>query len=134
MRKPPSPPQPDHIRLPGASFGWLDARLLHDRWLSSLGTDAIAVLAFLALAANHDGVSYYARDTMAATIDLDMPRLDRALDRLRDAGLLAHRPWRPGRRDGVWQLLPVDERIHTPRTNAAKSIRDTLRDLGFKQP
>lgn len=134
MRQPPSPPQPEHIRRPSASFGWLDARLLHDRWLSHLGTDATAVMAFLALAANHDGVSYYARSTMALAIDLDVPRLDWALDRLCKAGLLAHRPWRRGTRDGVWQLLPVAERINPQRASATQSIADTLRDLGFERP
>ena len=134
MKKPPSPPQPERIRRPGASFGWLDARLLHNRWLSSLGTDAIAVMAFLALAANQDGVSYYARSTMALAIDLDVPRLDQALDRLLSAGLLAHRPWRRGTRDGVWQLLPVVEQIKPPRSSTTQSIDAVLRDLGFERP
>lgn len=134
MRKPPSPPHPERIRRPSASFGWLDARLLHDRWLSELGTDAIAVMVLLAIAANRDGVSYYARSTMALAIDIDVLRLDQALDRLCSAGLLAHRPWRCGTRDGVWQLLPIAERIKPHRTSATQSIGDTLRDLGFERP
>ena len=133
MRKPPSPPQPERIRQPSASFGWLDARLLHDRWLSSLGADAIAVMAFLALAANHDGVSYYARSTMALAIDLDVPRLDQALDRLCSVGLVAHRPWRRGARDGVWQLLPVAEPIKSPRSSTTQSIDVALCALGFER-
>ncbi len=133
MKRPPSPPQPETIRRPGASFGWLDARLLQDRWSSELGTDAIAALAFLALVANRDGVSLYARSTMAVAIGLDVFRLDKALDRLCCAGLLAHRPWRPGTRDGVWQLLPVAERIKSPRGGTTKSIGDALRDLGFER-
>lgn len=132
MRRPPSPPQPERIRRPSSSFGWLDARLLHDRWLTNLGTDAIAVMAFLALAANHDGVSYYARSTMALAIDLDVPRLDRALDRLCSVGLLAHRPWRRGTREGVWQLLPIAAPLTPPRCGGTQSIGDALRDLGFE--
>ena len=39
QREPPRPPRPEQIRRPAGSFGWLDARLLHDRWLVGLGPE-----------------------------------------------------------------------------------------------
>jgi hypothetical protein len=134
VKKPPTPPRPDAIRQPQTGFGWLDARLLRDRWLPDLGADAVAVLAFLALAADRNGVSFYARDRMAVELGIDVPRLDKALDRLREVGLIAHRPWRRGRRDGVWQLLDVPVSQVPERKPGQATIGDVLLDLGFKPP
>jgi len=131
MKPRPKPPRPDAIRQPQSGFGWLDARLLRDRWLAELGPDAIAVLAFLALAADRDGVSYYARDRIAVETGLDIPRLDHALDLLLDADLIARRPWRKGRRDGVWQILPVPKRNLPKRGAGTDSAASILRDLGI---
>jgi len=133
MKKPP-PPRPDAIREAQAGFGWLDARLLRDRWLPDLGVDAVAVLAFLALAADRCGVSFYARDRMAVDLGIDVPRLDKALDLLREVGLLAHRPWRRDRRDGVWQLLDVPRSQVHDRKPGQATVGDVLLDLGFKPP
>jgi len=134
VRKRPTPPRPDLIRQPSQGFGWLDARLLRDGWLPSLGADAIAVLAFLALVADRDGASYYARDRVAVEVGLDVARVDRALAVLLDAELVAHRPWRKRRRDGVWQILPVPKRAELDRRSASASAGSLLRDLGFKPP
>ena len=132
MKSRPAPPKPDSIRKPVAGFGWLDARLLRDRWLPKLGPDAIAVIAFLAIAANCDGVSYYARDRMAVEVGIDLPRLNQALQVLLDAELVAHRPWRSNRRDGVWQILPVPQRVAPSTARGVASADTILRDLGFR--
>lgn len=105
----PLPPRPQFLRRPRGPFGWLDARLLHDRWLQKMGTDGIATLALLALAADGRGASFYGRRRMAETIGLSIERLDRALERLVRLGLLDFRPWKRGQRDGVWQVLSVDD-------------------------
>ena len=104
----PAPPRPDLVRRPGgAPFGWLEARLLNDGWLSRLGPDATAVLVLFALAADRHGASFYGRDRMSVLLGLDRPAVDRALARLLELGLVAHRPWNSGHPDGVWQLVPV---------------------------
>lgn len=131
MRPRPKPPKPNSIRRPTSGFGWLDARMLRDGWLAELGPDGVAVLAFLAIAADRDGVSYYARDRVAVQLDLDLPRVDRALRKLQDAGLLAHRPWRAGRRDGVWQLLPVPDSPDDAHASRTLSAAQVLCRLGF---
>jgi hypothetical protein len=47
---------------------------------------------------------------MVATLAIPRRDLDDCLDRLMQLGLLAHRPWRDGHADGVWQLLPLPSR------------------------
>ena len=106
-RPPPLPPLPDQQRRPAGPFGWLDARLLRDRWLEAIGADATAVLALLALAADRRGASFYSRDRMAVLLAIDLHRIDQALARLLELRLVVHRPWRTGSKDGVWQLVPV---------------------------
>ena len=134
MRSLPAAPRPDQVRRPEGSFGWLDARLLHEHWLADLGPDAIAVLVFLVLAADRRGVSYYARDRMTVALYLDLRRVDEALERLLAAGLVAHRPWRRSRRDGVCEVLPLPGKP-VPRAAAGQSADgDVLRDLGFRLP
>jgi hypothetical protein len=135
QRERPVPPRPDLQRTPAGAFGWLDARLLHDGWLARLGPDATAVLTFLALAADRQGASFYGRGRMAAALGLERAALDRALVRLRDLGLVAHRPWRPGNPDGVWQLLPVPPTSRRDdRPSAPAALRDLIAGLALPPP
>lgn len=129
-RPPPAPPHPDLVRRPSGGFGWLEDRLLHERWLADLGADAIAVLVLLALAADHRGASFFGRVRMADALDMDVQRVDRALGDLSDLRLVALRPWRSGGRDGVWQLLPVPSR-YVQRSLRTLSVPDILRKMGF---
>ena len=130
MRRPPTPPRPDFVRRPQAPFGWLEAHLLHDRWLAQLAPDATAVLLLLALAADRRGASFYSRGRMGDALGMDVGRVDRALDRLLELDLVALRPWRPGGRDGVWQLLPV-ERQPDQQRGGVMHVAELLRSLGF---
>ena len=96
MKRPPVPPHPDLVRKPSAPFGWLEAHLLHDRWLARLGPDGTAVLLLLALAADRRGASFFSRPRMADALGIDRDRVDRALELLLELQLVALRPWRPG--------------------------------------
>ena len=131
-RPPPVPPRPGLERRPTGAFGWLDAELLYDGWLVEVGPHAAATLVLLALAADRRGVSFFGRDRMALVLGMTRHEVDQALCRLLDAGLVDHRPWRAGVRDGVWQLLPTPRR-HTPeRSQQALTAADVLRSLGFE--
>ncbi len=134
MKSPPAPPRPDLIRRPAGGFGWLDARLLHEHWLSEIGPDAIAVLVFLVIAADRRGVSYHGRDRMALALGIDLARVDRALGTLLTAGLVAHRPWRRNPREGVWQVLPLPGKPASSAAGGQGAVSDVLRDLGFTPP
>ena len=109
-RNRPLPPHPELIRRPPRGFGWLDARLLHEDWLGLLGSERIAALTLLALAADRTGSSFYRRETMALALSMQRRDLDEALERLLDLGLVAHRPWEKDHIDGVWQILSVPVR------------------------
>jgi len=133
-RERPVPPRPDFVRRPVRGFGWLDARMLHEGWLSRLGPDATAVLTLLAIAADERGASFYGRGRMAATLGLDVGALDRALERLLALGLVAHRPWRVGHPDGVWQILPVPTSTYRQAADGPAALRDVLASLGLNPP
>ena len=138
----PRPPRPDLARQPSGAFGWLDAHLLHEGWLARLGPDATAVLVLLALAADRHGASYFGRRRMAEALGMTCAAVDAALARLLELDLVLLRPWQPGHRDGVWQLLPVSRLdrpsdrpsprvVHHASTNAPAHIASILAQLGF---
>jgi hypothetical protein len=137
MRSPstsrPQPPHPNLTRRPTAGFGWLDQSLLLDGWLQRLAPDGIAVLVLLALAADQRGASFFGRARLASTLGMSMQQVDDALKKLVDLELLAFRPWKPGCRDGIWQLLalPPTRCKHSPRTGAHATIAQILASLGF---
>lgn len=128
----PTPPRPELMRRPTGPFGWLDARLVRDGWLSRAGAEATAALTFLALVADRQGSSFYGRDRMALALGLSREALDRALARLLALGLVAHRPWRAGAPDGAWQLLPVAPAVEEERGGEAQSIAAILARLGLR--
>lgn len=133
-RPPPAPPRPDLQRRPIGAFGWLQAELLHDGWLAEVGPHAVAVLVLLATAADRRGASFFSRQRMAQALAMSRHEVDVALQRLLDAGLADCRPWRPGGRDGVWQLLPPPTRGEPPRARQVLAVADVLRTLGFQAP
>ena len=130
-RPSPVPPRPDIDRRPSGSFGWLQAELLHDGWLAEVGPHAAAVLVLMALAADRRGASFFSRQRMAQALGLCRHVVDAALQRLLDASLVDHRPWRAGLRDGVWQLLPPPSRREPERARQVLTAADVLRSLGF---
>ena len=126
------PPKPDLIRRPAGRFGWLDDRLLREDWLSRLGPEGTSVLVLLALAADRHGASFYGRERMAQRLGMRRNDVDQALRRLLELRLVAHRPWRHGHTDGIWQLLPLP--APQPRGGQAVSLGDILKSLNLPLP
>lgn len=112
MKRPAPPrtlvPRPDRVRqLQGLAFGWLDARLLQERWLPTVPAPALAIYTFLCLAADRQGVSFYRRDRIGQALGLDDQEVARGLARLRELDLVAYVPFRPHAVDGFHQVLSV---------------------------
>jgi hypothetical protein len=128
------PPRPDLIRQPTGCFGWLEDRLLREGWLSRLGPEGTSVLVLLALAADRQGASFYGRERMAERLSMSRQDVDQALTRLLELRLVAHRPWRQGHPDGIWQLLPLPLPAHQRRDGETVSIGDMFRSLGLQIP
>jgi len=133
-RQPPVPPHPDFVRRPTEPFGWLHCSLLAGGLTAELGPHALAVLTFLSLAADRRGASFYGRDRMAKSLGMTRYEVDSALESLVDERLVAFRPWRPGRREGVWQLLPLPQRPKEQRAGRVLSIAAIMHNLGVGQP
>ena len=139
-KRPIVPPRPDLIRQPTDRFGWLEDRLLHDDWLARLGPEGTSVMVLLALASDRHGASFFSRERMAAKLGISRQDVDQALARMLEWNLVAHRPWRLGHPDGVWQLLPlprVEKRKRggeVIRIGEALSITDLFQSLGLTRP
>jgi hypothetical protein len=100
--------RPDRVRsISGTAFGWLDARLLQEGWLAALGAEGTAAYAFLCLAADRQGLSYYRRDRIAHALALSDQALHHALSRLETLDLVAYRPFHRRAADGVRQVLAL---------------------------
>jgi hypothetical protein len=69
---------------------------------------------------------------IVALLGIDLHRVDRALARLLELGLVTHRPWRSGHPDGVWQLLPMPTPADPPPNGGVMSAADVLRRLGLR--
>ncbi|MFC1482464.1 hypothetical protein ACFL51_01520 [Myxococcota bacterium] len=102
-------PNPEHVRSihRAAGFGWLDARLWRDGWLQVLSAEDLAVYVFLCLVADRQGVSWYRRDRIRATLGLDEQAVWQVLSRLEALGLVAYRPFHAHASEGFRQVLAV---------------------------
>jgi hypothetical protein len=99
--------------------------------MARLEPPAIAVLTLLSLAADGHGASLCSRARMAERLGMPFIEVDAALRRLRELGLVDHRPWRKGDADGVWQLLPLPPRAESPRDHGVAPVGDILATLGI---
>ena len=102
-------PRPDRVRvLSGAAgFGWLDARLVRQGWLTTLSAEDLAVYVFLCLVGDRQGVSWYRRDRIRAALELDERAVWQTLDRLVALDLVAYQPFHEHASDGFRQVLAV---------------------------
>jgi hypothetical protein len=87
-----------------------------------LRPEDIGFYLFLTLAADKNGLSCWRLDRIERDIPcFDYLTLRSARERLVELELIAYRPWRPGGRDGCYQLLAVQrpEEMLSPELKAA---------------
>lgn len=103
-------PRPDRMRRTGPSgFGWIDARILKDGWLSVMSAEEISVYLFLCLVANQQGISWYRRDRIREALNLHEGEVADALKRLVELDLVAYLPFARHASEGFRQVLSVPE-------------------------
>jgi hypothetical protein len=90
-------------------FGWLDARLYKQGWLTIMTPDEIATYTFLCLVANPQGISWYRRDRIQAAMCIHEPALRKALYNLYDLDLVAYKPFSRYASDGFYQVLSLPQ-------------------------
>lgn len=101
-------PRPDRVRRIGeVPFGWLDARLHHQKWLEVMTAEDISVYVFLCLAADRKGVSWWRRDRIGRALGLGEEALHKALSRLYALDLIAYQPFSENTSDGFQQVLSL---------------------------
>ena len=105
-------PRPERMRqLRSSTFGWIDARLLKDGWLSAMQPSDIAVYLFLCLVANQQGVSWYRRDRIREALNLSEEETRRSLRRLIELDLIAYTPFSRHDSEGFRQVLSIPSSV-----------------------
>lgn len=103
-----TPIRPDRIRHIEGSFAYLPHRFLREGFLCSLTPTELRLYLFLVLAADRNGLSFYAFDRICAVLEIDIDDFLDARNALIDKDLLAF--------DGTrFQVLSLPARpIHAP--------------------
>jgi hypothetical protein len=96
-----------------AQFGWVDQRLVRDKYLDHLDVYAAALYLFLITVADARGLSWYGDTSTATRLSIDEIRLRRARDDLIRAGLLAYA--RP-----LYQVLALGDPVPQPASAVAR--------------
>jgi hypothetical protein len=84
-----APPRPDRIRRITGGFAFVPNEFLHRGFFAQLSHTERSLYFFLVLAADRNGVSFYAHDRICATLELTLDDYLVVRDRLIDLDLIA---------------------------------------------
>ena len=93
--------RPERLRTVPQQFSWIDQRLVRDRHITKVSSQALALYLFLLTVADAQGLSYYSDPALAQLLSLDAATLLRARHELSAASLIAYQ--RP-----LYQVLSLD--------------------------
>jgi len=85
-----APIRRDRIRSINGGFGWVDHRLVRDRYLDRCPPTTLAVYLFLIAVADADGVSYWGDAALCERMNLGKAELKHARATLIEADMLAY--------------------------------------------
>ena len=100
-------PQAQSIRKIQGSFAWVDHRLLRGGYLTILTHEDQVLYLFLVMVADRNGVSFYRKEKICDTLDLDFQQFEIARDRLIEFNLIAYQPYSILSPNGYYQVLPI---------------------------
>jgi hypothetical protein len=110
------PVRPDRVRCVRRGFAAIPNRFLHEGFFASLSHEERSLYFFFVLAADRNGVSYYAYDRICSTLEITPDRFVEARNALIELDLLAT--------DGTrFQVLSLPDQPLS-RTRAALASRD----------
>ena len=95
---------PDKLRRIPSLFSWVDQRLVRERYIDQLSSQACALYLFLVTAADAQGLSYYAERSLCQRLSLHPAELQQARQALIQLGLLGYR--RP-----LYQVLALETEL-----------------------
>lgn len=84
-----APPQPDRVRRIEPGFAFVPNRFLHGGFFAALGHVERSLYLFLVLAADRNGVSFYAYDRICATLEISADDYVAARNALIERDLIA---------------------------------------------
>jgi hypothetical protein len=131
-----APIRPDRIRRIDGSFAFLPHRFLREGFLCALTPTELRLYVFLVLAADRNGLSFYAFDRICAVLEIDLDDFLDARNALIDKDLLAFDgtrfqvlslPSRPVHKASRSLHSDQDLRDDDPAT-VRQAIRDSLAD------
>lgn len=100
-------PQPKNIRAIKGSFAWIDHRLMKTGFFQVMTHPEMVLYLFLVLAADRNGVSFYRKEKICDTLELDFKQFEIARDRLVELQLIAYQPYSIVSPNGYYQVLPI---------------------------
>jgi len=101
------PVDPNRIRRMPRQFGPLDRRLVYQKHICAMSTEALALYAFLECVSDPQGLSFYSDERICEHLHWSLNGLWDARDRLVTGGFLLYR--RP-----IYQLLDLSEAVSAP--------------------
>ncbi len=90
----------DRIRSINGGFGWVDHRLVRDRYVQRCSPVALAVYLFLITVSDADGISYWGKSALCDRLQIGKAELNHAQAELEAADLIAYE--KP-----IWQVLQL---------------------------
>ena len=121
-------PQPQNIRKIKSSFAWIDHRLLQNGFLQVMTHQDLVLYLFLVLAADRNGVSFYRKEKICDTLNLDFRQFEIARDRLIDLKLIVFEGYTVLSPNGYYQVLPIEAKAPEPGRQIIHNLTKQLTD------
>ena len=121
-------PQPQIRRRIEKSFAWVDHHLLRNGNLSVATHQDLALYLFLVLAADRNGVSFYRKEKICDTLNLDFRQFEIARDRLIEIKLIAFQGYTMLSPNRYNQVLPIEDKATTSGRQIIHNLTKQLTD------
>jgi hypothetical protein len=98
---PKHPVFPGRVRRVPAGFGWVDHRLVRERWIEGRSHASLSLYLLLVTVADAEGLSYWSEGSTCRLLGMDGSELRHAAAELETARLAAYAP-------PIWQVLELE--------------------------